>query len=345
MELRLQTTVVLFILKLYFLSLFRNGNGINISDIVEKYHSMCPYIDLCYSPSITQINNILEQCCFFCSCSDDCGLECCPDKIPYVLSDDDIENINNDVWDCVYPQYKPYKDGVANSRHAIKMISKCPLQADVTQKKKCETDYLSFNFTENISNWIPLTDSEGNVYKNAHCGACNGATGPFENWQMSIECIRSVAFLGNIKDIPKVMNDIYDCNIIFKEPIGSLANGRPAVPCSKLISKCNETGLWDSYDKTTEVACLSYTSTFDSRYKNVHCAICNERYGPQNDKECDSGGTRNPPHSYVALLDFNRVEGVNSKTTESDIKQRCSGVEHLDELTVCYLLPFGINIS
>ena len=75
---------------------------------------------------------------------------------------------------------------------------------------------------------------------------------------------------------------------IFFTPPKFVKSYKPCFMPEYTIGKCNETGLWNIYDKVIVLACNSFIDPYNYTYKNVFCFLCNQRnIGPFNLLETD----------------------------------------------------------
>ncbi|KAH3752096.1 hypothetical protein DPMN_186706 [Dreissena polymorpha] len=124
------------------------------------------------------------------------------------------------------------------------------------------------------------------------------------------------------KNIPSFLDSRPYCNVIFQIP-----NNTEFYPetCQVKINKCNLTTKWRDYDSFIDKACLSYTSIFKDKYKNVHCFLCNEH---SDDTEFSAADTcldfeyyeYEIPWliSFTSLLDFSKDGDLTVDATEDE---------------------------
>ena len=79
------------------------------------------------------------------------------------------------------------------------------------------------------------------------------------------------------------------------------------------ISRCNETGLWKTYNKFLETACKSFLDPFNYTYKNYFCYLCNvPDILPEGTWECPFqdrvGGITNINPPFFAILDISAIK-------------------------------------
>lgn len=269
------------------------------------------------------------DCCGSCSCNiSTCILEdsCCLDALEDLPTVQ--ESLNTFTMTCDYPQLRPYRLGIINAESPVRMITQCKYNATYSIQNMCEN---ADNYTEFYTK-VPVADRTTNVtYRNKYCALCNGiAEDVLVFWTVRIDCDKE-GFDGN--DINTIVEDVYStatCNLIYDVPPDSGLN----VPrCTKiLISTCNETGLWQTYDAEIEAACHAYTTIYRSDYKNVFCYMCNihdlsgvNDWCPNLPQPFDF-----PSFSAYLVLPSNDLE-------ETKLSTKCNEKELYDPISVRYL--------
>ncbi|KAH3755333.1 hypothetical protein DPMN_190024 [Dreissena polymorpha] len=99
------------------------------------------------------------------------------------------------------------------------------------------------------------------------------------------------------------------------------------------------TGKWRDYDRFTEMACLSYTSLYNDKYKNVHCFMCNGHIEFEVKETCEFEKTVSAAPTFLpftVVLDFKRKEGLNTEyiADKSLLDDSCGSYAVLDPYTV-----------
>lgn len=132
-----------------------------------------------------------------------------------------------------------------------------------------------------LESFIWVSDREsGRIFQNRFCAECNYVTEVIP-WQISTTCDEVwLADFTTLNDT--ILSD--RCDIINSAP-SSVALAAREYQCSTpLYSKCNQTGLWDSYDLGIEEGCRGLRATYFFPapsgalipYKNVFCFKCKE---------------------------------------------------------------------
>ena len=184
------------------------------------------------------------------------------------------------------------------------MVTKCNPETTTTSVRElCENPDLDGS----LESVTPVTDTNTNThYRNQFCSVCNGVdeTAPLAFWTLNIVCDRVV--FASDKNILHVIKD-RRCNIFFENP-EQLYIRLCEMP-SYRISTCNETGLWPTYDRATELACNSFLDPFNATYKNYFCYVCNTETPLESDNgtcgvsDFDEINDVTPPFSIIFKLD------------------------------------------
>ena len=217
---------------------------------------------------------IYRDCCGPCSCDVNyCRIEgtCCLDVLEYLPTVE--ESLSTIKMSCEYPQLRPYVEHtLASAPYSLRMIRRCNNRNLTILRQKCENPAVF----DDILTKIPVVDKTSFLsYQNRFCALCNDVEeDKHVNWNLKITCIT-----GFFKptDISTLTIDIYnteDCNLIYDVPL-DLVPGLTVPECKKVITSCNETGLWKHHNALIEDACLAYETVYDYRYRNAFCYMCN----------------------------------------------------------------------
>ncbi|XP_071176205.1 uncharacterized protein [Mytilus edulis] len=150
------------------------------------------------------------------------------------------------------------------------MRTSCPDGVDIDIKDQCEG---SKNVTEQIQN-LPVTSKETRfTYKNKFCAECYNDLN-IENWSFSSICESFTDF-----NFMSSFDEIIQNAIIKKCKFGSFSKNAYVRGCDKnrntdIISTCNVSGTWETYDPSIEWACINYEN-FYGMFRNIFCYICN----------------------------------------------------------------------
>lgn len=304
---------------------------------VSDFKLLCPYTDICYSN--TSSNPMGQQlsmpCCSSCKCDADCENDCCPDKPERYLNNEEIESIKHSIKQCVYAQFRPYNDNKLNGK-SYDMVVRCPTDYnDEEVKFLCMREYHDFRFdNDDVKTLMPVSSIVSNVtFRNYYCAICHHATDlDLRLWNTKIQCIMDKKLLiSNPSEIASGLAVEDLCQVVFIPPNDITDVVRH---CQEgFIARCNVTGSWESGDDNLESACLSYTSEYNG-YKNIHCFLCNGHNVSDIEQICEP--MQFPPdyHSFVALLDFNNLEGTSTDYIRNKQTKQCSSSSRYDPLMV-----------
>ena len=152
------------------------------------------------------------------------------------------------------------------------MISKCdPTYPDNTYRALCEYPRHKTS-TDSI---VPVTDYISKiVYRNIYCLYCSivDANTPIIPWEL--KTANNIEINSTDKNFWKNLKS-QGGNVLFRPPAYVPTETCDAYIPPYHISTCNETGLWQIYNRTIERACESYTDPFNHTFKNYFCYLCN----------------------------------------------------------------------
>jgi hypothetical protein len=285
---------------------------------VEDFKRLCPYTDMCFDKAqknVSRRNSFLEYpCCGWCTCEENCGNNCCPDKPERFLDKLEVKELKNAQEQCIYAQLRPYSITALNGK-SYKMVSNCPasyIDHDVTSK--CLREYHDFDFEKgDFKTLMPVSSNLLNVtFKNIFCAICNAASRyDLIFWDTKVECENKKKFsLLHVSEIMLKLSEEPFCQVMF---VPSPSTPWNAVSiCEDEIDRCNVTSTWKTYDPNIESACHSYSSIYDN-FKNIHCFLCNGHSINDINDICLMGQVSGDGSSFVALLNFDYLE----RSTES----------------------------
>ena len=187
---------------------------------------------------------------------------------------------------CVKPQVVSHTHIHSNSQ-SYEVVVSCPISfPDMKTKSKCNGEFDN----EYLYDTIPVTSSNtGITYANKHCLMCNELytfqNASFSPWQVLLAYKSSIY-------VSLIFNDISQS---FKHPLewklsyyGNIHFVPPNISLAKIcqmfdITKCNQTGLWDIYDRKVELLCefginLPVFHRITDRplvFRNSACLNCN----------------------------------------------------------------------
>ena len=253
------------------------GNAVASPTLSE----LCPYNNYCTSNA----SMILESarnipCCTQCSCEDDCWrrADCCPDK-------DNSKKIRPPTEICRDTIVRRFID--RNGRNDTEtilgieeikryyIIDTCPdKETSEAVVEKC-----SGESQELLEDFVWVTDSDtGRIYRNTFCAGCHGVTN-FVLWDLSTDCIAVVNDASNFRSAKTLPNE---CRLLVS-PSKYIKDASTKLCVFPSESKCNITGVWQTYDADIEEKCQAFESpyvksnTFNAWvYRNVFCFLCNK---------------------------------------------------------------------
>lgn len=291
---------------------------VETSDLIKSLATTyCPYTNLCKANAaqiLTDKN--LTACCDDCSCASDC-LEmgnCCPDKHnapnvettrAYTCTDTVVKRRRGDK--------KVYNGMTGIQRYMT--VKNCPeTEVNFTLVNKCkgkvQDSYEDFVWVSD-----PVTKA---IYQNKFCAYCNGVS-EYEEWRLATDCSMILEGHYSFKKsqiIPR------NCQAVAVPPTGVDVSTHLCI--LPHVSKCNESGLWQAYNKSLEEACLSFELYFYAKdffgyvvYRNVFCYLCNVPPGngithvcPTSEKNIIRGSDDTVFTGILDLLYYKKAEEV-----------------------------------
>ena len=171
--------------------------------------------------------------------------------------------VPDERWKCV-------QDGHANESVGIWMIAACPTNWPVAMtRKQCEQLYnLS---VENFSNKIPVTDQQGNNYKNRHCAKCNLAkANEIDSFELNVACKVTP---------PKRYSRLEALQFLFKYCSKKIKwkprDGKPRRYCKTIYSSCPKTSPY--YQNCTNGSFRIVYNSAGKNFENLFCARCHKQ--------------------------------------------------------------------
>lgn len=283
-----------------------------------EFNRMCPYTHMCdvqvdVDYSIFRISGIMFEypCCGRCGCGNDCleTLDCCPDRLPRLLTTDEVNSVYNNPQECVQAQFRP-PQGNRFSWKSYLMTAKCPeIDVHTEMVENCHKEYSDFDFAADIPNFLPVTDRTTNItYKNKFCALCNRASpSALIFWEIQIGSQAFEIRIKSLSDVNPLFASDEKSNAVFIIPNKLTEASEYITTCTIYIDRCNVTGNWKEYDPEIESLCVSYLSSY-KEYKNVHCYICNGFNTSSIEEICEDTIESWRPRSFVTLLDFNDIK-------------------------------------
>lgn len=163
-----------------------------------------------------------------------------------------------------------------NHTKPVMMIDRCQNTSDYTLRTDCE---ISSDLETQFQNTPVTSINSGQTFRNIYCLNCfniyNVSLDIVRTWTRIIECKEEVnstvlspysALLENAKS--------KKCDIFFRPFFISKQCQVNLEKKNDIISICNVSGTWTTYDRNIDLACQMYGNSFYS-FKNVFCYICN----------------------------------------------------------------------
>ena len=277
-------------------------SALDHTDVLAALQQACPYTNFCNKNASSYIQDGRQApCCRECSCNDDCWKRgnCCPDKI---VRD---KGLAYEHETCKDTQVSSAGAATANGLSQFRryfVTETCPETVeDDFVKEKC-----TGIVTETLTDLLWVSDPDTNrIYRNKFCAECHGIR-KYQEWQISTNCLNLLLmenYTQNIRAYP-------DCRLSVIPPNTKAYDNQCLVPD---ISTCNETGLWQTKDSTTESLCNSHSLMFVKQfllrsivYRNVFCFKCNSPAGTTVEDICDSSevGGKRTFDSFTAILNI-----------------------------------------
>ena len=231
----------------------------NYSNLMTQYIATCG-LAVC-DKSFGPFRNVEGYVYCPCSCDLECLTDpkrgpCCPDLyFKYNLRSCRSLKITNSV---------------VGPNHYFEMVDYCPENTSKELQNKC-----SVHRKPSERMLIPPVSNRGIplLFWNKYCAECHNVS-DVDPLSLNFTCKVPTDFnyLSTYEQIIEKAEDSR-CNISFEES-NNLTTCNSEV--SQMISSCNVTGTWMTYDISIETACNSaFVSVFMSVFKNVFCYMCN----------------------------------------------------------------------
>lgn len=332
-----------------FLSGFKSEVHMNM---VLDYLQHCPYNDLCgFSFNLSYPKDSFGPCCTTCRCDFPTCLSnrsCCVDIIPerYIAvfdpaissdTDDELGELMNgkeytpkDAVELLYelepigPQCRLMhaKEQTTFRQKSRLVIATCPKSTQNNLKTKCEQVY-TFENIQSVDDMVPVTDlATERFYRNKYCAQCNFAT-PFVNkWEVFLALSESKSSYDPLTEnfLEKVFKgNVYDLRF---EP----EDYEPPQLCENLVTECNRTGLWDTYEPISEAKCALFSSGFNGQnlgtYQNFFCMQCNGV--EMRTLSCDAESSHpSEPYAFSGLVAMQALSETSADSSHSPAVSKC----------------------
>ncbi|XP_062574134.1 uncharacterized protein LOC134235970 [Saccostrea cucullata] len=261
-----------------------------IRQLIRDYMLFCPNQDVCLGPemiNIVSVTTTQKMACSECSCREDCYRKsnCCPSVVHLNNTNDSIKV--NDQLICTQTEFKaPGFSYNETGGNMYWMIATCPPSYPNKDILNNCTQNVSLTSNRDVSFYRPVTSAATNeTYKNVFCALCHGENrNAIIRWKMFVETDVQKSIL-DVRETEEKLFELMassniDVGVVFLPP-DSFKNHTETC-FTDYISSCNVSGLWTAYDQVTREACedtnlISIFTDCTDLYKNVYCAICNQR--------------------------------------------------------------------
>ncbi|CAC5404829.1 unnamed protein product [Mytilus coruscus] len=156
------------------------------------------------------------------------------------------------------------------------MIKRCPSKSDDKLRNKCEN---SGEMKTQLLNKPVTSLKSGLTYRNIHCPECfNDSLVNAIIWTIRMECDEKANF--NLLSSYSAIIELAEkkqCDLFYHtKSIANYIRSCHINPKNNVdvISTCNVSGTWKTFDRDIEFACQMYDNIF-LLFKNVYCYICN----------------------------------------------------------------------
>ena len=265
---------ILVLLAIVFL--VRSEERFNYTRLMQEYYIICGSDYFCLDSNKTHYYDIHPEysyshieLCPKCSCESACVRigNCCPDLF-FALPE----------LQCVNRTIIQRRNDIALDQYVSElMVVTCPPNTDGNLRQKCESQS---DIKSRLQHFpvtgldIPLT------YFNQFCAECHNVE-DFISWSLDISCLLLADF-NFLSTLDEVIRLAYEKLCIFQAylPRNTFVASRPENCFDKFeeksfFKKCNETGLWETYDANIIYACESRYLGQYRLFKNMFCYICN----------------------------------------------------------------------
>ena len=269
----------------------------NTSYNLSNLTNMCPYADLCDRQGREILSKSRVSCCLPCSCDPNCKKvgNCCDKR-------------ETTGYMCHSPLLKKSEMN-QTAGDGYFMVDECLNGSEIDCK------------TEKAAAWGPLYPVYDSILKlnfyNPQCAECSGAK-DFKNWGLNVVCqgpnVNDKYFLNVLRG--KMTEE---CYIEFTPPKKMTEMNH--LCSSRLISRCNATGRWKTYNSRLEEACSRWYSPVVSKwwgfleYANVYCQQCNEHISMDPEDLCSPVTIEKSTigESFALAIDYRRVAELADK--------------------------------
>ena len=237
-----------------------------------------------------------------------------------------------ELWECVDAKFRQAKSNKSLAPIAYMMINRCPVTS--TNQGKRNLISRDSDLTD-ISERIPVTGEDGQVYRNEYCAKCHGISN-MAHWGVVVACLDPVQNGTNIT---------YGSAYLRENCTWYLSPGNESAASA---SSCNRSTLCESVSNTTESSqytdlvnkCKVYSQIVvadNILYKNFHCASCNGKDVKKFQKLTEN--IKGP--SLSIFFDYKSLSGDNGAPDGKKAKDESSD----DDIIQGYLTHIGLSLS
>ncbi|KAL8558112.1 hypothetical protein ACOMHN_055567 [Nucella lapillus] len=219
--------------------------------------------------------------------------------------------------------------------HKYVMQTRCPNVTQTSLKLQCESsDTSHWKITQPVTSLDTFY-----TYKNRYCAHCHSDAANLRPWKLKLN-VRNSATLVNAttpQELYEAALKDEDNELDYKYPDSVEKHVRECLK-GNVISTCNVTGLWSTYDVSVDRACRLFNVPVkgvweDNYYSNPFCYFCNSHdtwtkmlnnFEPPMWSERDA--------AIFMLLDFTDDDG-EERSTRDEQASRCSDHQFYDLLT------------
>ena len=270
---------------------------------------LCPYADICDQQGRKTPSKSRASCCLPCSCDSTCRKigNCCDKR-------------ENTGFMCYSPKLKQ-SGSPQTAESGYFMVDTCLDESEIDCKAENSAAWGSF---------YPVYHPDLElIFYNPKCAECSGAK-DYTSWGLNVVCqgtnINDAYFLDVLRG--KLSEK---CFIKFMPPKRMIEMNH--ICFSGLISRCNATGLWETYNPVLEEACTRFYSPVVNnlfgmvRYSNIYCQQCNGGLPTNPEDLCT------PPKlekttigvSLALTIDYRQISSLVDKRIANVLKPNTDG--------------------
>ena len=347
-------------------------------NLTTDFQKMCPSTQLCHSIKNQLLalakNDSKSSCCSSCSCEPQCKIsrDCCPDVAEL---EEEGEDTDNDVeYKClplgdILPSEFDLNRNSVVADHFL-TIQSCPKHYRSNHIKNIHRDGCYSQSSSRVVDYIPVVSATtSRVYKNYHCALCHNVT-DLVAWQLESNCLDLYLLERPPETMDKLIAVTQSCHLRLKPPVSQAFTMFTKLPTCRtdsyndVISSCNQTGDWTTYDEYVYAKCISESfisyffadspSTMETKeliFKNPFCFLCNSKDNVLQSLTCTKAGKSKPDKQipsfkatipleklvYSAMMnEDNTIMDIDGKPGQTDESRQCGLGQYLDPYKVNY---------